>query len=96
MTISQAVAAARHRKKHNKEVTAWVAPLAVIVAMVALVSWGEYQLFDFVEPWIRIVGIVLAWIASVALFVHSIGSAKVRNRRLGSHTATERKDDHGS
>ena len=69
MAMTKAVAAARKRKKHQEARSAAVMWAIIFILMVA-VSWLEYRLFDFVEPWVRIFVIILSWVGASGLFVH--------------------------
>ncbi|QMI49813.1 hypothetical protein [Burkholderia sp. MBR-1] len=85
MAMTPTVAAARKRRKFQARVSTF-AMLAVIVALLVLISWGEYQYFDFAEPWVRIVGILLAWIGAGGVFVLAIGCANKRPPRADDHS----------
>lgn len=75
MTMTPAVAIARKRKK-RQEAMGTAAMLGAIAAVVMLVSWFEYDMFDAaVEPWIRIVAIALAWVVGIGMVVVAASNA---------------------
>lgn len=74
------------RREARQATISTVVFLTVIVAIVALVSWVEYRLFDFAEPWVRIVGIAGAWVIAIWMFVHALRHPRATAARVVDHT----------
>lgn len=77
MPMTPSIAAVRKRKK-IQEAASTAAMITLLGMVVAGVSWADYQYFDFAEPWVRVVGITLAWIAlglTLVLALRSLGKS---------------------
>ena len=85
MPMTTEVAAARKKKK-RQEGRSFAVMWTVIFTLMAAFSWIEYLLFDFVDPWVRIVAIILSWVGAAGVISYSI--FRVSQRSTGSWPKT--------
>lgn len=57
MNDMSAFAQNRRRRKRMESLMLW----GVLCTFVVLTSWAQYVLFDFAQPWIRVVSIAISW-----------------------------------
>lgn len=68
-------AAAYRKQKKLHEARGSAVMVFAISAVAVSISWSEYKLLDFVEPWLRIVLIAIAWTGAVAMTAYAFGRA---------------------